>query len=68
MMEPPANAQYYTYKHIHSVLLLVIAGPHYDCIYEDVGTDRGISDGGMGNKSTIAQKIEHKTLNLPPAL
>ena len=34
LMQPPANAgsRFYNYKHSHSVVLLAIAGPNYECI------------------------------------
>ena len=33
---------FYNYKHTHSIILLAIAGPEYECLYADVGSsDRG---------------------------
>ena len=28
---------YYNYKHTHSIILMAIAGPEYECLYADVG-------------------------------
>ena len=56
VMQPPANAgsRYYNYKHSHSNILLVMAGPSCECIFADVGTNGRVSDGNVWNKSTIA--------------
>lgn len=39
IMEPPPNAgsYFYNYKHSHSVVLMAVAGPDYQCLYADVG-------------------------------
>ena len=41
VMRPPADggSQYYNYKHTHSIILMAIAGPDYEGIYADVGTN-----------------------------
>ena len=30
-----AGSFYYNYKHIHSIILMAIAGPGYECLYAD---------------------------------
>ena len=37
----PSNAgsYYYNYKHTHSIILLAIAGPEFESLYADVGSD-----------------------------
>ena len=49
VMQPPANAgsYYYNYKNTHSIVLMAVAGPDYECLYADVGTNGRISDGGV---------------------
>lgn len=49
VMQPPANAgsYYYNYKHTHSIVLMAVAGPDYECIYADIGTNGKVSDGGV---------------------
>ena len=39
VMQPPtgSGSHYVNYKHTHSVVLMAIAGPDYQCIYADVG-------------------------------
>ena len=38
---------YYNYKHTHSVVLLAVAGPNYECLYADVEANGRCSDGGI---------------------
>ena len=37
----PSNAgsYYYNYRHAHSIILLAIDGPEYECLYADVGSN-----------------------------
>ena len=53
ILQPPANSGsfYYNYKHTHSIVLLAVAGPDYQALYADVGTNGRSSDGGTRNKS-----------------
>ena len=68
VIQPPANAgsYYYNYKHTNSIVLMAIAGPDYECIYADVGTNGRISDGGLWNKCSLSQVIEDGSVSLPP--
>lgn len=49
VIKPPAGAgsYYYNYKHTHSIVLMVIAGPDYECLYADVGRNGRMNDGGV---------------------
>ena len=49
----PSNAgsYYYNYKHTHSIILLSIAGPEYECLYADVGSNGRVNDSGVGTKA-----------------
>ena len=40
-MQSPANAgsHYYNYKGTHSIVLMAVAGPDYECVYADIGTN-----------------------------
>ena len=54
-----AGSYYYNYKHTHSIILLAIAGPEYECLYADVGSnDRG-NDSGVWNKSSLLKAIQN---------
>lgn len=68
VMVPPAHAgsHYYNYKNSHSVVLMAVAGPDYECLYADVGTNGRISDGGVWNKCRFAQCIENGEISLSP--
>ena len=51
MQQPPnSGSKFSNYKNTHSVDLLAVAGPHYNCIYADVGTNGRISDGRVWAK------------------
>eukprot|EP00112_Aurelia_sp_Birch-Aquarium-sp1_P010844 Seg230.5 transcript_id=Seg230.5/GoldUCD/mRNA.D3Y31 product="Protein ALP1-like" protein_id=Seg230.5/GoldUCD/D3Y31 len=68
VMQPPGDAgsKYYNYKHMHSIVLMAVAGPDYECIYADVGTNGRVSDDGIWNKSNLCQRIENGEISLPP--
>ena len=38
----------------------------YECLFADVGTNGRVSDGGVWNKCTLAQKLSNDELHLPP--
>ena len=41
VMQPPGDAgsKYYNNEHTHSIVLMAVAGPDYECMYADVGTN-----------------------------
>ena len=43
---------YYNYKHTHSIILMAIAGPEYECLYVDVGSNGRVNDSGIWKKSS----------------
>ena len=63
----PSNAgsYYYNYKHTHSMILLAIAGPEYECLYADVGSNGRVNDSGVWNKSSLLQAIQNGSVKLP---
>lgn len=66
-IRPPtgSGSYYYNYKHTHSVVLMAVAGPNYECLYADVGTNGRIADGGVWNKSKFVQCLEEGKLGVP---
>ena len=44
---------------------MAIAGPDYECLYADVGTNGRISDGGVWNKCAFLKAVENDKLNIP---
>ena len=68
VMQCPAKrgSYYYNYKGTHSIVLMAVAGPDYECLYADVGTNGRVSDGGVWNKCRISQDIEDGSIILPP--
>ena len=59
------GSYFYNYKHTHSVILIAIAGPDYECLYADVGTNGRVNDGGVWNKSVMFGAIENGTVQFP---
>ena len=47
---PQGGPQYYNYNHSHSIILIAISGLTYECLYEDVGTNGRVNDGGVWDK------------------
>ena len=68
-MQPPpeAGSYFYNYKHTHSIVLLAVAGPDYECIYADVGTNGRVSHGGVWNKCSLSKAIDDGDICLPRA-
>ena len=66
-MQPPTDggSYYYNYKHSHSIILMAIAGPDYECIYADIGTNGRVNDAGVWNKCSISTAIDDNTLSIP---
>ena len=62
---PGAGSNYYNYKHTHSVVLMAIAGPNYECLYADVGSNGRMNDAGIWNKSQLKLKIENNEIHIP---
>ena len=42
-----SGSHYYNYKKSTSIVLLAIAGPDYECLYADVGSNGRMNDSGM---------------------
>ena len=68
VMQPPpeATSKHHNYEHTHSIILLAVVGPNYECIYADVGTNGRVSDGGVWSTCSLARKIENNPNFLPP--
>ena len=64
---PPSGCGsfYYNYKGTHSVVLMAVAGPNYECLYADTGSNGRISDGGIWNKSQLLKKLEEGSIGVP---
>ena len=56
---------YYNYKHTHSIILMAIAGPEYECLYADVGSNGRVNDSGVWNKSSLLEGIQDGSVKLP---
>ena len=52
---------------MHSIILLDVAGPDYEFLYADIGTNGRIYDGGVWNKCILAHAVKNKDLCLPEA-
>ena len=64
---PPSGGGsfYYNYKGTHSVVLMAVARPNYECLYADVGTNGRVLDGGIWNKTLLLKKLEECSIRVP---
>ena len=44
---------------------MAIAGPEYECLYADVGSNGRVNDSGVWNKSSLLQAIQNGSVKLP---
>ena len=67
VMQPPGNSgsYYYNYKHTNSIVLMAVAGPNYEYLYYDIGTNGRVNYGGVWNKCGLAKALEEGKMNLP---
>ena len=65
-IRPPSSmgSEYFNCKKTFSIILLVIAGPNYECIYADVGSNGRMNDSGVWNSSDLHRKIEDDDLSI----
>ena len=68
VMQPPpeAGSHFFNYKHTHYIVQLAVAGPDYECIYADIGTNGRVSDGVVWSKCNLSKAINNGDLCLPP--
>ena len=55
---------YYNYKHTHSVVLLALAGPNYECLHADIGANGECSNGGIWGNCSIAKFLDDDKLGV----
>ena len=69
VMQKPAGAgsQFHDYKGNESIIALVMAGPEYECLYVDVGTNGRNPDGHAWDRCSLKQAIHsvENPLNIP---
>ena len=56
---------YYNYKHSHSIILMAIADPSYECLYANLRASDRVNDGGVWNKCSFSKALEKKELSIP---
>lgn len=44
---------------------MAVAGPKYECLYYDIGTNGRVNEGGVWNKCGLAKALEEGKMNLP---
>lgn len=67
VIQKPKNGSSFFYNYRHTVILPIIAGPNYECLYEDVGTNGRLSDGCVWSKSKIPTVIEDNKIGISPS-
>ena len=50
---------------MHLIILLAIAGPEYECLYADVGSNNRVNDSGGWNETSLLQPIQNGSMKLP---
>ena len=60
-----AGSYYCNYKQTHSIMLLAIAGPEYECLYANVRSNDRVNDSGVSNESSLLQAIQNGSVKLP---
>ncbi len=61
-----AGSTYFNYKGTFSIVLMAVCDSNYCFLYANIGAQGRISDGGVFNSSSLAQKMDSGTINLPP--
>ena len=44
---PGSGSEYFNYKQRFSIILLAVAGPDYECLYADIGSNGRMNDSGV---------------------
>ncbi len=69
LIQKPAHSgsHFHDYKSSESIIALVVAGPNYECLYADVGTNGRNPDGHAWSRCTLKKALDSATnpLNLP---
>ena len=61
---PDTGSEYFNYKKTFSIILVAIAGPDYECIYTDIGSNSRMNDSGVWNASDMRKRIEDDDLGI----
>ena len=56
---------FFNFKHTQSIIRLAIAGPEYECLYADVGSNGRVNDSGIWKKCSLLQAIDDGSVKLP---
>ena len=65
LQPPPASgSHFFNYKKTHSIVLMAVAGPDYECLYADVGTNGCVSDGAFSAKAIFAKATDSQSTHL----
>lgn len=66
-LQAPINSgsNFINYKSTFSIVLLALVDADYNFLYADVGCQGRISDGGVFRNTSLFQKLEQDTLNIP---
>lgn len=66
-IKAPSNSGslFFNYKGSHSIVLLALVDSQYNFLFADVGCQGRISDGGVFGYSSLSEKLNNGSLNLP---
>ena len=69
IIQQPCNSgsHYFDYKEHHSIILLAVFGPNYECLWADMGTNGRAPDRAIWRKSDLRELLssEDNRLHLP---
>ena len=56
---------FYSYNHTHSIILLAVVGPEYECLSPDVGSNGRVNESRIWSKGSLLQAIDDRSVKLP---
>lgn len=62
---PNSGTKFFNYKRTYSIVLLAVCDANYSFTYAHAGSFGSESDGGIFQRSSLAEALESNTLNLP---
>ena len=65
IQKPKNGSSFYNYEHTYSNILMAIAGPEYEWLYANVGSNGRVNNSGIWNKTSLLRGIQDGSFKLP---